>query len=128
MNLLLDTQLLLWTVDDSARLSAEARTLISDPENELAFSASSIWEIAIKNARGRLDFRVEPRGLRAELLERGFVEIPITGAHGAAVGDLPLLHKDPFDRLLVAQALIENLILLTADRTLARYPGPIRRV
>ena len=125
MNLLLDTQLLIWMVGDAPQVSADARRLVEDAENDLVFSAASIWEIAIKAARGRADFRVDPRLLRAELLAAGFTELPVTGDHGAAVVDLPPVHKDPFDRLLVAQATVEHLTLLTSDRTLARYPGPI---
>ena len=95
-------------------------------ENELVFSAASLWEIAIKNSLGRRAFSVDPRLLRRNLLERDYRELSITGAHATSVDLLPPIHKDPFDRILVAQAQIEGLTLLTADATLARYPGPIR--
>ena len=92
------------------------------------FSVASIWEIAIKDALARTHFAVDPGMLRRELLSNGYQELPILGEHAVAVGRLVLLHKDPFDRLLVAQAMVEGILLLTADRMLARYPGPIRAV
>lgn len=128
MNLLLDSQILIWTVRDPARLSSAAKALIVDPENTLFFSAASIWEVAIKHGRGRENFRFDPVEMRVRLLDRGYEEVAVTGEHAAAVATLPPLHKDPFDRLLLAQAMVEDLILLTADHTLAAYPGPVRRV
>ncbi|HEX9669091.1 MAG TPA: type II toxin-antitoxin system VapC family toxin [Thermoanaerobaculia bacterium] len=128
MKLLLDTQLLLWAAGQPERLSARARKLLQDPRNELLFSAASLWEIAIKKALGRDDFRVEPRLLRRGLLDNGYLELPVTGQHAVSIDGLPPLHKDPFDRLLLAQALIEGITLLTADPQLARYPGPVRKV
>lgn len=128
MKLLLDTQLLLWAAGQPERLSARARRQLNDPENELLFSAASLWEIAIKNSLGREDFRVEPRVLRRGLLDNGYVELPITSEHAVNVDSLPPLHKDPFDRLLLAQALVEGVTLLTADQQLARYRGPVRKV
>lgn len=126
MNLLLDTHVLLWAAGASRQLPAEARALIEDPENRLFFSAASLWEIAIKKGLGRRDFSVDPRLLRRGLLENGYVELPVTGAHAAAVDLLPPIHKDPFDRILIAQAQFEGLTLLTADEVVARYPGPIQ--
>ena len=126
MNLLLDTHVLLWAAAASRRLPDDARALIEDSGNELIFSAASLWEIAIKNRLGREEFSVEPRLLRRGLLENGYVELPVTGAHAVAVDLLPPIHKDPFDRILVAQAQIEGITLLTADEVVARYPGPIR--
>ena len=126
MNLLLDTQVLLWAAGASPRLPDDARALIEDPENELVFSAASLWEVAIKNGLGRKEFGADPRLLRRGLLENGYVELPVTGAHAVAVDLLPPIHKDPFDRILVAQAQIEGLTLLTADEVVTRYPGPIR--
>ncbi len=126
MNLLLDTHVLLWAAGTPERLPDEARALIENPETRPVFSAVSLWEITIKNGLGRADFSVDPRLLRRGLLENDYTELPITGAHAAAVDLLPPIHKDPFDRLLVAQAQIEGLLLLTADETVARYPGPIR--
>jgi len=128
VKLLLDTHLLLWAAGAPRRLSAAARKLLDDPGNEPLFSAASLWEIAIKRSLGREDFRVDPRLLRRGLLENGYAELPITGEHASAVDDLPRLHKDPFDRMLIAQAMVESVTLLTADPQLARYPGPIRRV
>ena len=128
MKLLLDTQLLLWAAGQPERLSARARKLLQDPRNELLFSAASLWEIAIKKALGRDDFRVEPRLLRRGLLDNGYLELPVSGQHAVSIDGLPPLHKDPFDRLLLAQALIEGITLLTADPQLARYPGPVRKV
>ncbi len=126
MKLLLDTQVLLWAAGASRRLPDGVRALIEDPENELVFSAASLWEVAIKNQLGREDFSVDPRLLRRGLIENGYVELPVAGAHAVAVDLLPPIHKDPFDRILVAQAQIEALTLLTADEIVARYPGPIR--
>jgi PIN domain nuclease of toxin-antitoxin system len=128
MKLLLDTQLLLWAAGEPERLSKHARELLGDPRNELLFSAVSLWEIAIKNTLGRADFRVEPRLLRRGLLDNGYAELPMTSQHAVSIDILSPLHKDPFDRLLLAQALTEGLILVTGDALLARYPGPVRKV
>ena len=128
MTLLLDTQILLWAAGQPERLSAAARRLLNNPRNELLFSAASVWEITIKNTLGRDDFRVEPRVLRRGLLANGYTELPITSEHAVNVDALPPLHKDPFDRLLVAQALTEGITLLTGDAQVARYPGPVRKV
>ncbi|WP_293369305.1 type II toxin-antitoxin system VapC family toxin [Nevskia sp.] len=128
MKLLLDSHLLLWAAGQNQRLSAEARTLLDDPANELVFSAASLWEITIKRSLGRADFQVDPRLLRRGLLDNGYAELPISSQHAIAVDTLPPLHKDPFDRLLVAQAQVEGLLLLTHDREVAAYPGPIRLV
>lgn len=128
MKLLLDTQLLLWAAGQPERLSARAKRQLNDPENQLLFSAASLWEITIKSGLGREDFRVEPRVLRRGLLDNGYVELPITSEHAVNVDALPSLHKDPFDRLLLAQALVEGITLLTADEQLASYRGPVRKV
>lgn len=109
-------------------LPAVARKLINDSRNELLFSVASLWEIVIKRSLGRDDFRVEPRLLRRGLLDNGYAELAIGGEHALAVDNLPPIHRDPFDRLLVAQAQIESVTLLTADPLLGRYPGPIRCV
>lgn len=126
MNLLLDTHVLLWAAGASSRLSGEARALIEDPGNAPFFSAASLWEVAVKNALGREEFRVDPRLLRRGLLENGYAELPVTGAHAVAVDLLPPIHADPFDRILIAQAQSDGITLLTADEVVARYPGPIR--
>ena len=128
MKLLLDTQILLWAAGHPKRLSTAARKLLNDPRNELLFSAASLWEIAIKNTLGREDFRVEPRLLRRGLLDNGYAELPITSQHAVSIDTLPHLHKDPVDRLLLAQALSEGVTLVTADTQLARYPGPVRKI
>jgi len=128
MKLLLDTQVLLWAAGEPKRLSAAARKLLLDPHHELLFSAASLWEIAIKSTLGREDFQVEPRLLRRGLLDNGYVEVPITSQHAVSIDLLPPLHRDPFDRLLLAQALTKGLTLVTADAQLARYPGPLRQV
>jgi PIN domain nuclease of toxin-antitoxin system len=128
VKLLLDTQVLLWAAGQPERLSAAARKLLNDPRNELLFSAASIWEIAIKNTLGRGDFRVEPRVLRRGLLDNGYAELPITGQDAVSIDGLPPLHRDLFDRLLLAQALSEGITLVTGDAQLARYPGPVRTV
>lgn len=128
MKLLLDTQLLLWAAGQPERLSAKARKQINNPKNELLFSAASLWEIAIKNSLGREDFRVEPRLLRRGLLDNGYVELPVTSQHAVNIDGLAPLHKDPFDRLLLAQALTEGITLLTSDAQLAQYRGPVRKV
>ena len=126
MNLLLDTHVLLWAAGVPERLPDDVRALLEDQDAKLFFSAASLWEVAIKSGLGRADFRVDPRVLRRGLLENGYVELAVTGAHAVAVDLLPPIHKDPFDRLLIAQAGVEGLTLVTADQVVARYPGPIR--
>ena len=135
MKFLLDTHLLLWTavtsggIRSQGALSASARNLIQDEDNELFFSPASVWEVAIKNALGRPDFKVDAHLLRRGLLDNGYTELPISSSHAAAVANLPDHHKDPFDRLLIAQATVEGITLLTNDETVARYSAsPIRLV
>ena len=128
MNLLLDTHLLLWAAGQPDRLSAQALELLENPDNRLIFSPASLWEIAIKRGLGRPDFRADPRLLKRGLIENGYTELAITGDHALQVDSLPLLHKDPFDRILVAQALVEGVTLVTSDEAVARYDGPIRKV
>ena len=128
MKLLLDTHVLLWAAGQPDRLSSEARALIDDPDNELLFSAASLWEVAIKRGLGRPDFRVDPRLLRRGLIDNGYLELPITSAHAVATDSLPSLHKDPFDRILVAQSTVEGITLLTTDPLVARYPGSVRMI
>ncbi len=128
MKLLLDSHLVLWAAGQPARLSVAARRLLNDPANELLFSAASIWEIAIKRTLGRDDFKVEPRLLRRGLLDNGWSELPITSQHAVGIDTLPPLPKDPFDRLLLAQALSEGITLLTSDANLARYGRPVRKI
>jgi PIN domain nuclease of toxin-antitoxin system len=128
MKLLLDTHLLLWAARKPNRLPATARKLIDNPANELLFSAASVWELAIKRGLGRSDFQADPRLLRRGLLDNGYTELPILSDHVVAMESLPPIHKDPFDRLLVAQATVEGITLLTADSIVAEYPGPVRSV
>jgi PIN domain nuclease of toxin-antitoxin system len=128
MRLLLDTHLLLWAAGVPDQLSKTASALINDDRNELMFSAASLWEIAIKKGLGREDFKVDPRVLRRSLLENGYSELAITSEHTVAVSDLNTIHKDPFDRLLIAQATVEGITFLTNDEIVAKYPGPIRLV
>lgn len=128
MRLLIDTHLLIWAAEGIERLSAEAVKLMGDQDNVLVFSAASIWEVAIKQALNRQDFSVDASLLRRGLIESGYEELPIAAAHAIAVADLPGIHNDPFDRMLIAQARTEGLLLLTADRRLASYPGPIQLV
>ena len=128
MTLLLDTQILLWAASDSDRLPKEARSLLEDPTTKPMFSTASIWEVVIKSALGRRDFRVDPRRLREKLIKNGYGEVSIESEHALEVGSLPAIHKDPFDRLLIAQAQVEKMTLLTADDQLKQYPGPIRSV
>jgi PIN domain nuclease of toxin-antitoxin system len=128
VKLLLDAHLFLWTAGQPRKLSAAARKLIADKDNELLFSAASLWEIVIKCGFGRDDFVVDARVLRRGLLDNGYEELPVRREHAVVVDGLPPIHRDPFDHLLVAQATFEAITLLTSDPVVARYPGPIRRV
>ena len=128
MKLLLDTHVLLWAAGAPERLASDIRALLDDPDNQPIFSAASLWEIAIKRALGRADFAVDARALRHGLLDNGYFELPVSGEHAVAVDALPAIHKDPFDRILVAQAIVESVTLLTADAIVARYPGPVRKI
>jgi len=126
MRLLLDTHLLVWAMGEPERLPACCVAMLEDPSNSLVFSVASLWELVIKQALGRPDFNLEPSLLRQALLDGGWQELPIEASHALAVSQLPPLHRDPFDRLLLAQAQVEGLLLLTADSQLSLYPGPIR--
>lgn len=128
MNLLLDTHLLLWCASEPSKLSQEAIRLINNPSHCLYFSAVSIWEVTIKQGLNRDDFSVDPYLLRRGLIDNGFIELPITSQHTLNIINLPSIHKDPFDRLLIAQAEVEGFLLLTHDNLVAQYPGPIRKV
>lgn len=128
MKFLLDTHVLLWAAGRSENLSESAVSLLNDQSNELIFSAASIWEITIKRGLGRSDFVVEPRVLRRGLLDNNYIELPITSEHAVAVDVLPPIHRDPFDRILLAQALTEGVTLLTADPLLLQYPAPVRMI
>ena len=129
MKLLLDTHILLWAADDSPALSAEARDLIQDTDNTLYFSVASLWEIVIKKALGREDFQIDARVLRRNLLDAGFEELSIEAPHALEVAQLPPLHKDPFDRILIGQAMVEGIVLLTHDTNIKQYDfAPVRFV
>lgn len=128
MRLLLDTHLLLWAAGQVEKLSSTALALLSDTDNELLFSSASLWEITIKKGLGRSDFRADPRRLWRMLLAHGYQELPVAGVHAIAVERLPTLHKDPFDRILIAQAREEGLILLTVDESVIAYGEGILRV
>lgn len=123
MRLLLDTQLLLWAAAEPKRLSREVRDLLEGPNNEPLFSPANIWEVGTKTALGRRDFQLDPRTLRRALLDSGYDELPITSRHAAAVNDLPPELTDIFDRLLVAQSVVERIPLLTSDPVVARFSG-----
>lgn len=128
MRLLLDTHILLWAAGAPDRLSERARAMLEAGENTLVFSVASLWEISIKAGLGRDDFRVDGAALRRGLLEHGYEELPISGIHALMVRDLPPVHRDPFDRMLVAQARQEALVLVTSDTLLLHYPGNIELV
>jgi PIN domain nuclease of toxin-antitoxin system len=126
MRLLLDTHLLVWAMGSPQRLPAGLAPMLEDPGNTPVFSVASLWELVIKQALGRPDFSVQPALLRRVLLDEGWQELPIEAHHALAVAALPPLHRDPFDRLLLAQANAEGLLLITADQQLAAYPVPVR--
>jgi len=123
MKLLLDTHMLLWAA--AGTLPGKAESLVGDANNTLYFSSASIWEIGIKKSLGRNDFRVDPEVLRRGLLDNQYSELCITSLHALVVSDLPMFHKDPFDRMLLAQAKSEGITLLTSDSIMREYPGPV---
>ncbi len=125
MNILLDTQLLIWGAMQNPKLSRKAAEAIGDEDNTIWFSVASLWEIAIKSALKRKDFPYDAGTMRAGLLANHYLELSVEGRHVLALGDLPLLHRDPFDRMLVAQASSEGMLLMTADRLLEDYGKPI---
>jgi PIN domain nuclease of toxin-antitoxin system len=128
VKLLLDTHVLLWAVAMPTRFTKKIRQLLNDPNTTLIFSAASLWEISIKCGLNRADFQVDARVLRRVLIERGYIELPITSEHAINIESLPPLHKDPFDRLLISQAIVEGIKLLTADEIVATYPAPIQKI
>lgn len=128
MNLLLDTHIALWAIADSPQLSAKARELIASPKNTVWVSAASVWEIAIKHALGRGDMPVSSQDALRYFQESGYRILSIEAEHAVAVEDLPAHHQDPFDRILVAQALLEPMRLVTHDALVARYSDTIIKV
>jgi len=128
VELLLDTHVVLWAAGQPEKLSESARTLLTTPGNVLFFSAASILEIVIKRSLGREDFKVDPRRLRKMLVMHGYTELPVTAEHAFTVETLPLLHKDPFDRLLLAQARTEGMLLVTVDASISQYQESVLAV
>lgn len=126
MNLLLDTHLIVWAMGTPERLPVGLAAMLETTDNTPIFSVASLWELVIKQALGRPDFNLHVPRLRRSLLETGWQELPIEAHHAMAVAALPPLHRDPFDRLLLAQANSEGLLLITADQQLSAYPGPVR--
>jgi len=126
MGLLLDTHVLVWALDKPERLSLSVRQELEDPLNEVYFSAASIWEIAIKSKLGKVNFRHSAEAIARGATDTGFIELPITASHSAAVAGLPGHHRDPFDRLLVAQAMALPAHLLTVDSALVPYSDLVR--
>lgn len=122
MNYLVDTNVLIWMSMQSSRLSRETTEILENSGNTVWFSAISILEVAIKQSLRKAHFNVDPQRLRSMLIAEGYLELPVTGAHAVRVLDLPLIHRDPFDRLLIAQALAEDLLLMTSDHVIANYP------
>jgi PIN domain nuclease of toxin-antitoxin system len=128
MNFLIDTQLAIWALFDDPHLSEGARRILKDSGNRFYFSTCTIWEIAIKRRLNRADFQFDPREICRHLIRNGCTELTIQSVHAVEVDSLPRIHKDPFDRILIAQAMVEGIILLTADPVIAQYPGPIQKV
>ena len=128
MNYLLDTHVLLWAAGQPELLPVEARTILENPQNKLYFSSASIWEISIKNSLGRADFRVNTSLLRRSLLDNHYEELAIFSTHALLIESLPLIHKDPFDRMLIAQSMGEGFTLLTSDTVVASYFNTIKKV
>lgn len=128
MRILVDTHVLLWAVAQSSRLPADARDLLEDTSNTLYCSTASLWEIAIKSALRRQDFDINLREFRLALETMEIEELPVLGQHTEAVVGLPAIHKDPFDRMLIAQSMTEPLVLLTNDAALAQYWDGVKLV
>ncbi|MBK1650452.1 type II toxin-antitoxin system VapC family toxin [Rhabdochromatium marinum] len=128
MRLLLDTQILLWSAGTPERLPDETRALLEAPEHLLHFSAANLWEVVIKCGLGREDFQVDAHALRRGLLDNGYRELPIDSRHALMVQNLPGIHKDPFDRILIAQAMVEGLTLMTTDSFIVQYSVATHKV
>jgi PIN domain nuclease of toxin-antitoxin system len=128
VKLLVDTHLILWAASAPKRLSKKARALLSNPDNILHFSAAALWELVIKSTLGREDFIVDVVALRRGLLLGGWRELGISGEHVLAVAGLAPLHRDPFDRIMIAQARLESMPLLTRDAQMIAYGAPVQAV
>ncbi|SMF40734.1 PIN domain nuclease, a component of toxin-antitoxin system (PIN domain) [Xaviernesmea oryzae] len=128
MRILPDSHILAWFAEDDPHLTHEMRDILEDEDNELFFSSASIWELTIKRALNRRGFNIEPHILYRALLDNGFEEMPVNSRHAFVLETLPSIHKDPFDRILIAQSMAEGMLLLTSDETIAQYKGPIRLV
>ena len=126
MNFLLDTHILIWAAISPHKISSELASLLSDPSNHLYFSSASIWEISIKESLGKRDFKVISKKLYDGLIENGYKELKVSALHAMEVLKLPFFHRDPFDRILVATAIWENMPLLTNDSTLSPYHSLVR--
>ena len=126
MNFLLDTHILIWAAISPHKISSELASLLSDPGNHLYFSSASIWEIPIKESLGKRDFEISSKKLHGGLIENGYKEIKVSALHAMEVIKLPFFHRDPFDRVLVATAIWENMPLLTNDSTLSSYHSLVR--
>jgi len=125
MKLLLDTHLLLWAICDSKSLSKPARKLLTDEENDIYFSAASVWEIGLKHAKHPESMGISSAEARRYFLEMGYEELPIRAGHGIVAEDMPFLHHDPFDRIMIAQAKTEKMVFLSHDRMVAQYGEPV---
>jgi len=123
MRLLLDTHVLVWCLSGDRKLPPATAELIRDPATDVYFSAASIWEVAIKSALGKM--RADATAMLKNLVDEGFKELPVLARHTVATMSLPMHHRDPFDRLLVAQSRMESLRLLTDDRVVALYGEPV---
>jgi PIN domain nuclease of toxin-antitoxin system len=128
LRLLLDTHVLIWALMEPGRLPPSLRGRLEDPAEEILFSAASLWEIAIKAALGRADFKVAPAEILTAAVETGFTELPVRAVAALKAAELPFHHRDPFDRLLVAQAMTEPVRLYTADAALAPYSELVVRL
>ena len=128
MRVLLDTHILLWALAEPRRLDRETRATIESSDTEVLFSAASIWEIALKSGLGRSDFAFDAEEIAQAALDTGFTEVAVRAKAAALVARLPLLHRDPFDRVLVAQAIVEPATLYTADQQLVPYSDLVRHV
>ncbi|MGK6316119.1 type II toxin-antitoxin system VapC family toxin [Neorhizobium sp. DT-125] len=128
MRILPDSHILAWFAEDDPNLTHEMRDILEDEDNELFFSSASIWELTIKRALNRRGFNIEPHVLYRALLDNGFEEIPVSSRHAFILETLPSIHKDPFDRILIAQSMAEGVLLLTSDQAIAQYKGPIRLI